>query len=129
MHVQLLFAYSIFSSIVYTLTVYGETRPRVEVDIVFFGYPGADSHTFAPGHSQYSISGPSYELAVEELQRRYNDTFQFNFIHSSAHTCLNVVQEPNDVLAAFYYRQWRADKVMGFVNPGWEPGLRHYYCL
>lgn len=101
--------------------------PRVEVDIAFFGYPGTELHTFQ-GHSQYSVSGPSYEVAVEHLQRRYNATFHFNYLNSGAHTCLNVVQEPGDVLADFYYRRRVSggpSRVVGFVNPGWEPGTSY----
>ena len=97
------------------------TRAPIEVYIVSFGTPGSNVFESIP---QLTISGPSYSLAADELNRRYNQTFHFTYVSSGSASCLSSprLQNSVDVLADFYYKAWRPGRIVLFVVPGVEAG-------
>ena len=97
------------------------SRQPIEVHIVSFGIPGGNVFESIP---QLTISGPSYSLAADELNRRYNQTFHFTYVNSGSASCLSSprLQHSVDVLADFYYKAWRPGRIFLFVVPGVEAG-------
>ncbi|OQV17936.1 hypothetical protein BV898_08063 [Hypsibius exemplaris] len=96
------------------------SRPAVEVEIVAFG-----AVTGTRSRTSLAVLGPTYSLAVEDLQRKYNKSLHFTYSESGARTCLTVVDKPSELLADYYYRRKKQGKVFVFVYGGGEmPGFR-----
>ena len=98
----------------------------IDVLIVSFGYPGGRVFEFVP---QLTVSGPPYSLAVDELNRRYNRTFNFTYVNAGSPSCLSAkgLEKPTDVLADFYYKIIRPKRIVLFVIPDTEPGTNNIF--
>ena len=94
--------------------VLSNTEP-IEVEIVAFGY------TKPVGHVSLAVVGPAYQLAVEELQTKYNGTFNFTltFVNDQGTAnCVSMTQNGDDMLSKWYYGQDRSKKVSAVVVGG-----------
>ncbi|OQV17935.1 hypothetical protein BV898_08062 [Hypsibius exemplaris] len=101
-----------------TFTYPNNSRPAVEVEVVAFG-----AVTGTRSQTSLAVLGPTFSLAVEDLQRKYNKSLHFTYSESGARTCLTVVDKPSEFLADYYYRREKAGKVFVFVYGGGEmPG-------
>ena len=94
----------------------------IDVAIISFGYRGGSVFEILP---QLTISGPPNAVAIDELNRRYNRTFNFTYIDSGCAACLAAAPfgKPNQVLADFYYRVWRPGTVVLFLIAGSGSGM------
>ena len=90
--------------------------PRMEVMVVAFGWTGPMALT------TLSRSTPIYELAVNDLARRYNGSLRFSYTLVPGRICLRAAQREEDVLAKGYYELRRPNRVLVFISPGFEPG-------
>jgi hypothetical protein len=94
-------------------------KDLIEVTVASFG-------GIVPIFSSASLTfaAPTYELAVEELNRKYGTIFNFTYAFSNTRACLSVVNKPDDVLSKWFYQQQSQDpeRIIHFVTTGWEPG-------
>ena len=88
------------------------SRPRVDVTIVVFG------QTTSRGFNSLSISEPPCEVAVDDLAKRYNQSFRFIYIPNDAHNCLLTTHTDDDILAKYYYHLQAPGKVIILSTPG-----------
>jgi hypothetical protein len=110
----------LFLTVCSSLAIVIQSLSPVEVMVLAFG-------TAAPfGVPSISITGPAYEVAVEELGRKYNGTFNFTYSFSRAHSCLSVIETDDDILSKWYYRYKPSGGIIVFVNPGIELGKRRF---
>ena len=97
-------------------TLIGCSPTPVEVMIVAFG-------SSAPyGVASMAITGPTFEVAVEELGRKYNNSFNFSYTFPGAHSCLSVIKTEDDDLSKWYYRFQAPGRTVIFISPGTENG-------
>ena len=92
------------------------------------------------GLASLSSSTPAWELAVEDLHRKYPGSLNFSYILVPAKNCLAAAEKDGDVLAKWYYALRRPGRILVFLNTGlefgksWTPSAwntvkEHYICL
>jgi hypothetical protein len=88
----------------------------INVEILGFGYKNP-----AVGHTSLALIGPTYRLAVEELQKKYSDNFNFsiNFLYEEgAINCVSMNQNGDDILSRWYYGKNRTSMVSAVFVAG-----------
>ena len=81
----------------------------------------------APGLGSMYRSIAVWEMAVEELGRKYSNSLNVCFVFVPARNCLPAVEKNNDILAKWYYQLEKPDRTIVMVNTGAEFGKRKYY--
>jgi hypothetical protein len=76
------------------------------------------------GVATLTFSAPTFELAVEELNRKYGTIFNFTYVFSQSRVCLSMVNTPDDILAKWFYQQQSQapERIIHFVTTGSEAG-------
>ena len=88
----------------------------LELTIVAYG-------SAAPmGLASLSSSTPAWELAVEDLHRKYPGSLNFSYILVPAKNCLAAAEKDGDVLAKWYYALRRPGRILVFFSTGVEIG-------
>ena len=96
---------------------------EMEVMVVAFGPTGPMAL------ATLSRNTPVYELAVNDLARKYNGSLRFSYTLVPGKNCLQTAQREEDILAKGYYELRRPNRVLVFISPGFEPGHKEQKTL
>ena len=92
--------------------------PRSQMEVLVVAFGGTGEFSLAT----LSRSTPIYELAVNDLARKYNGSLRFSYTLVPGRNCLRAAQREEEVLAKWYYKLRRPNRVLVFISPGSEQG-------
>jgi hypothetical protein len=92
-----------------------------EIEVIVMAY----GPRITKGWGNLAVNAPAYQMAVEELSKRYSNTttIKFTYVYTTIRSCLAVTDNGDEYMASWYYRYQRPGRIFLFISPASEVGV------